>query len=65
MFSCVAQNNSCVAKKCKLQFIAMHTLNFKVASIAILIYLPQNVSVKTNAKRNDNALLSNLRRAYC
>jgi hypothetical protein len=63
MFSCVAQNNSCVAKKCKLKFIVTHTLRFKVVNIATLIYLPQNVSVKTNAKRNDNDFLPNLRRA--
>jgi hypothetical protein len=59
----VAQNNSCVAKKCKLKSIVTHTLRFKVANIATLTYLPQNVSVKTNEKRNDNDFLPNLRRA--
>jgi hypothetical protein len=56
MFSCVAQNNSCVAKKCKPQFIAMNTLNFKVANIATLTYLPQNVSVKTNGTNKTNLI---------
>jgi hypothetical protein len=50
-------------KKCNTEFIVTHTLRFKVVNIATLIYLPQNVSVKTNAKRNDNDFLPNLRRA--
>jgi hypothetical protein len=50
-------------KKCNTEFIVTHTLRFKVVNIATLIYLPQNVSVKTNAKRNDNAIVSNLRGA--